>query len=221
MTLRIYQKNLNLKFLFSNILLIFYRECRVMANVKKCPLCGGDVINNYCFSCGIDLPDEENLISKTDPEPIRNNRPVMTAEPENYPNIKVTGEQHNHTANPGFNTHERYNENAQSGNNTNSNNQSYYNTNNGYENNGFNQYRSDSRRPTAFSAWAENYAKLSMGEKFKRYWWYILLIVLIPGGWAVAGLAAIVTAVSQTGKGVKRFVADQILLALIAIFILF
>lgn len=29
--------------------------------VKKCPLCGGSVKNNYCDSCGYSLPDEEDI----------------------------------------------------------------------------------------------------------------------------------------------------------------
>lgn len=28
---------------------------------KKCPLCGGNVKNNYCDSCGYSLPDEEDI----------------------------------------------------------------------------------------------------------------------------------------------------------------
>lgn len=29
--------------------------------MKKCPLCGGNVKNNYCDSCGYSLPDEEDI----------------------------------------------------------------------------------------------------------------------------------------------------------------
>jgi hypothetical protein len=175
-----------------------------MANVKKCPLCGGDVINNYCFSCGIDLPDEEELIAKTDPEPIRTNRTVKTAEPknyrENYPNIKVAEEHFNQ------NQHQEFD--------TSSNNQNdYYNNQN--------QNYNSSHRPSAFENWAENYSHLKFGDKLRRYWWYILLIALLPGAWSIAALTGFIIMVSQTSRAAKRFAVEQFILAVAALFILF
>lgn len=60
---------------------------------KTCPLCGGKLKNNYCESCGYDVPDDDDLSAVYDMEPendafgeqVRKVFPEVQAE-EIYPN---------------------------------------------------------------------------------------------------------------------------------------
>ena len=36
---------------------------------KTCPLCGGKLKNNYCESCGYDVPEDDDLSALYDMEP--------------------------------------------------------------------------------------------------------------------------------------------------------
>jgi hypothetical protein len=56
-----------------------------MAAIGKCPNCGGDVLDGYCYACGVQVAEEKapNSGAQTD-----------YADPQNgYPNIKVADDE--------------------------------------------------------------------------------------------------------------------------------
>jgi hypothetical protein len=188
-----------------------------MAQVKKCPLCGGDVLGNYCFSCGIDLPDEEELSRRANPEPVRQQSTqnpesarsqntqtpgaVMTEEASDYPRVKVADNGW-HTS-PGYTSPGYTPPPEQSGQ---------------YQQAGQYQQSGQAGRTSGFAAWAERYAAMGFGEKLRRYWWYILIMVFIPGLWLPTGIIGLVNVLSSS-KAAQKFGGDHLLLALIALFV--
>jgi hypothetical protein len=52
--------------------------------VRKCPMCGGDVVGDVCFSCGFELPDEEITPKAHLHEPETVYPEVITAEKGRY-----------------------------------------------------------------------------------------------------------------------------------------
>jgi hypothetical protein len=63
--------------------------------VRKCPMCGGDVVGDVCFTCGFELPDEKTMSSEHIPEPETVYSEVMTAEKGRYtppPRVKTVDE---------------------------------------------------------------------------------------------------------------------------------
>jgi hypothetical protein len=63
--------------------------------VRKCPMCGGDVVGDVCFSCGFELPDEEAMTSAHIPEPETVYAEVVTDEKSRYtppPRVKTVNE---------------------------------------------------------------------------------------------------------------------------------
>jgi hypothetical protein len=60
-----------------------------MAKIRKCPRCGEDVIGDYCFSCGYEMPAE--AVREAAAEEHRTQQSVDTTDyiPPVYPKIKV------------------------------------------------------------------------------------------------------------------------------------
>jgi hypothetical protein len=59
-----------------------------MATTAKCPNCGGDVLDGYCYACGIEVAMPEAVTNET-----YQNTHAAYAEPQAdnvYPNIEVT-----------------------------------------------------------------------------------------------------------------------------------
>jgi hypothetical protein len=73
-----------------------------MSKIRKCPICGGDVIGDYCFSCGYELPKEDEIAASNNPEPKR------SYDDQNY------AEHGNDRRNMGVQAHSNVGANAQS-----------------------------------------------------------------------------------------------------------
>jgi hypothetical protein len=311
-----------------------------MSKIRKCPICGGDVIGDYCFSCGYKLPEEEKIAAKNNPEPARTNTsnsefrggevyPGGAANPQNTPqefagthsntnaNLRHSGSRSGGSAsqegvwhsgsgssesvsqegvwhsgsrpresiygtpgasqgykpgaNPGSNPNysRRPNQNygyagPSSGgftpepeqNYTNSNNSNYAYTDTAYTETanpedypkirvtgvGSNS-RSYSRRThdrqnqnydyrydganagngtqSRFKRFTERYARMTFGEKLRKYWWYILLVLF--GFMFIPLITGIITFASQSShpdRSTRKFAVEQLILAAIGLLLL-
>jgi hypothetical protein len=105
-----------------------------MAHIRKCPNCGGDVLDGYCYACGITVA----------PEPVKETEIPKTsyAEPETvYPHIEIADDII-------------------------------------YE------------KPIEEDFYTK-YNKMTFGEKMGKYWWFVLLSLLLPVFWLVPLFMAI------------------------------
>jgi hypothetical protein len=205
-----------------------------MAQIKKCPLCGGDVLGNYCFSCGVDLPDEEELSRRANPEPARQYNSTQTpgavvteeANRSDYPRVEVADNGW-HTSSGSANSP---NSNINANNNTAYRTPGYtpppeqfgqYQQSGQFQQSGQSgQYQQSGQagQTSGFAAWSERYVTMGFGEKFRRYWWYIILMLLVPGLWIVPGIVGLVGVVNSN-RAAQKFGGEQLILALIGLFI--
>lgn len=160
---------------------------------KTCPLCGGKLKNNYCESCGYDVPDDDEDLSAVydmDPEndafgdTVREITPEVQAE-EIYPNrpagykpayeqpkFKVRDEE-------GKTVHQnQYNQPPPSpfaGQNANNGSGSASPPPSPFANNG-----TGSPPPSPFANGGQQAFADDVKEFAKRYWWVWLLLFLLP-----------------------------------------
>jgi hypothetical protein len=130
-----------------------------MATIQKCPNCGGDVLDGYCYACGIEVT------ASKDAEEVK----TTYAEPEtNYPHIKVEDITYEKPLEEDFYT--RYN-------------------------------------------------KMIFGEKMGKYWWFVLLSLLLPAFWLVPLFIAIGNLFFYKTEKLK-FIGELALLALAGVILL-
>jgi hypothetical protein len=190
-----------------------------MEKIQKCPRCGEDIIGGYCFSCGYELP-EEPVMQQAVPH---GGKPQQSAEtdsyvPPVYPEVHVANDNayRNNTANDySYRNNNAADDNAYRYNNT-ANNNAY--GNNGANNNSYG-YNPGGGASSGFMRFTETYSHMSFGEKFKHYWWYILLACLVPGLWLMPGVVGVATGLSHGDRPSKIFAGEQILLAIVGLII--
>ncbi|MDR0946193.1 MAG: hypothetical protein LBM87_00400 [Ruminococcus sp.] len=170
-----------------------------MTNIRKCPLCGGDVLGKTCFSCGFEFPDEKTMRDKHDFEPddivLQPSAEDILPPPRYFdvdykaadyaaPNIKVAPHQQNAYTPPP----RAYAPPPQ----------------NTYQNSSFDDF-------------CQRYSEMSLGQKFKKYWWAVVVGLLVSGIFPI--IAAI--AVKLFGKSDRKnaLIGDLILLGILSIFI--
>ncbi|MDR0943084.1 MAG: hypothetical protein LBM41_00940 [Ruminococcus sp.] len=136
-----------------------------MAHIQKCPNCGGDVLDGYCYACGIEVaPQEEQSggyphIQTDFAEP-----PPQT----DRPNIKVEDIVYEKPIEEDFYT---------------------------------------------------KYNKMSFGDKMGKYWWFVLLSLLLPTFWLVPLFIVIGNLFFYKHEKLK-FIAELALLALVGVILL-
>jgi hypothetical protein len=139
-----------------------------MTSIQKCPRCGADVLDGYCYSCGIELPPREpdepqitNSAPQTaygEPQNIHHEQHTAYSEPQTvYPNIKVTDDIV-------------------------------------YE------------KPIQEDFFTK-YNRMTFGDKFGKYWWFILLSILFPGFWLVPAFIGAASLLSYK-KEKSRFILE-------------
>ena len=200
---------------------------------KTCPLCGGKLKNNYCESCGYDVPDDDDLSALYDMNPendafgevVREITPEVQAE-EIYPNrpagFDTAYEQPKFKVrdNEGKTVHQNYRNQTpppspfagQNGSNG-----SAYGTppNTGAQNNGGNYvpppspYANQGNR-SGQSGQQRQFA--DAGEFVKAYWWLLLLAFLVP----IVGIILLAT----VGKQIEQKYRGIIIAAIVLGFIL-
>jgi hypothetical protein len=125
-----------------------------MAHIRKCPNCGGDVLDGYCYACGIEVKE-----IKTD-----------YAEPETiYPHIEIADDIV-------------------------------------YE------------KPIEEDFYTK-YNKMTFGDKMGKYWWFVLLSLLLPAFWLVPLFMAIGNLFFYKREKLK-FISELALLALVGVILL-
>lgn len=174
---------------------------------KTCPLCGGKLKNNYCESCGYDVPDDDGLSALYDMDPendafgetVREITPEVQAE-EIYPNrpagFDIAYEQPNFKVrdNDGKTVHQNYRNQTpppppfagQNGGNGGA-----YGAppNTGAQNNGgnyvpppspFANNGTGSPPPSPFANGGQQAFADDVKEFAKKYWWIWILLFLLP-----------------------------------------
>jgi hypothetical protein len=63
------------------------------------------------------------------------------------------------------------------------------------------------------------YNRMNFGEKFGKYWWFVLLSLLLPLFWLVPALIGAVSVLSYKSEK-RKFIVDLFALALIGLIIL-
>ncbi|MDE5991449.1 MAG: hypothetical protein K2G87_00210 [Oscillospiraceae bacterium] len=193
---------------------------------KTCPLCGGKLKNNYCESCGYDVPDDDDLSALYDMNPendafgevVREITPEVQSE-EIYPNrpagFDTAYEQPKFKVrdNEGKTVHRNYQNQTPppspfAGQNTG--NGGAYGTppNTGAQNNGGNYVPPPS--PFANQGGQTQYA--DVGEFVKDKWWLLLLSFLVP----LVGIILLAT----TGKQLEQKYRSIVIAAIVLGFIL-
>jgi hypothetical protein len=171
-----------------------------LSNIRKCPLCGGDVLGKTCFSCGFEFPDEKTMRDKHDFEPDdivlqpsaedilpppRYFDPDYKAPNDIAPNIKVAdSRQKSYTPPPA----------------------------------GYAPPPPNSYQGSAFDDFCQRFSEMSFGQKLKKYWWALVLGLLINGIFPI--IAAIGIQVGSKSQYKKDLVATLVLLGVISLFVL-
>lgn len=198
---------------------------------KNCPLCGGKLKNNYCESCGYDVPDDDEDLSAIydmDPENdafgevIREITPEVQAE-EIYPNrpagfdtayeqpkFKVRDEE-------GKTVHQNYQNQSPPPSpfaGQNANNGGAYGTppNAGAQNNGGNYVPPPSPFANRWNGSGQPKQYATAGDFVKDYWWMLLLSFLIP----IVGIILLAT----IGKSIDQKYRGIVIAAIVLGFIL-
>ncbi|MDR0986766.1 MAG: hypothetical protein LBL98_03590 [Ruminococcus sp.] len=139
-----------------------------MAQIQKCPQCGGDVLDGYCYSCGIEVQPAKTAYR----EPQTAQQATQTAynEPQTvYPNIKVTDD-----------------------------------------------IVYEKPAPEDFYT---RYNKMTFGDKFAKYWWFILLSVLLPFFWFIPAIMVAGSFFSYKSEKLK-FITDLGILSIVGLLFL-
>lgn len=193
---------------------------------KKCPLCGGNVKNNYCDSCGYSLPDEEDIsalynydpsdypqeepaIREITPEHITDeiypNRPepmefkVREEEKKESPFVNPYAEQNNGVGNANANTHEAnpYANNTPNQNGGQSPFAGTYANNNPPQNQ--NPYANGNFKPYTNP---NSSSPGDFSECMKKYWWMLLIAFFAP----IIGIILLVVLGNNFDKKFKNFI---------------
>jgi 4-amino-4-deoxy-L-arabinose transferase-like glycosyltransferase len=205
-----------------------------MAGVRKCPKCGGDVLDGYCYSCGIELPQTaqpqiiepqtdyyEPRTSYNEPQPGYREPQRSYNEPQNNyntqpgyrePQRSYNEQQNNYNAQPGYREPQRsYNE-PQS---------SYSKPQSGYSEPVYPNVKVTDDivydKPVVEDFFTK-YNKMTFGQKFGKYWWFVLLSLLLPVFWLVPLFIALGTLITYK-KEKSRFLFDLFGLALVGLLI--
>ncbi|MDR0992724.1 MAG: hypothetical protein LBL87_07535 [Ruminococcus sp.] len=150
--------------------------------VKKCPMCGGDVVGDVCFSCGFELPNEAEMTSERIPEPKTVYAESFTDTKCGYvppPRVKIADEGES---------------------------PSYL----GYESEYSYSYGS-------FEDFCDRYNKMSFSEKMGKYWWAMLILLLLPA--ALPLIAGIILTFAAKTPAVRKFAGSVIILGVISLFV--
>jgi hypothetical protein len=210
-----------------------------MENILKCPVCGGDVIGEYCFSCGVAVTGDE-MKPSPEAEPPSQARVDLAYDPD-YPKVHVMpdgnsaqgsfgGGGQNSFGGGGQGTfgnsgHGTYRSSPHGSYTKAGNSREQYDYQNNYQNENPNDNYSprwqDAPPQTGFTGFTQAYSEMSFGTKFGKYWWYILLTVLVPGLWLLPALVGVITSITHSDAPSKHFAGEQILLAVVGLFLFF
>jgi hypothetical protein len=165
-----------------------------LANIRKCPLCGGDVLGKTCFSCGYEFPDEKTMRETHDFEP---DEPALMPEPEDIlppprfydkdyeaPRVKVAENRQNGYVPPPYSGDQK---SAYSGKNA------------------------------TFDDFCRNFSEMTFGQKLKKYWWAVLLSLMITG--VIPIVAAVGIKIFSKSKYSNDLVTSLLLLGVISFFV--
>lgn len=192
---------------------------------KTCPLCGEKLKNNYCESCGYDVPDDDDLSAVYDMEPendafgeqVREVVPEVQAE-EIYPNrpagYKTAYEQPNFKVrnNEGKTVRQNYQSPYGQQNQNNQNNQSPPPSPFAQQNGSGNAIPPPSPFANQGNGSGQSGQFATTGDFVKAYWWLLLLSFLLP----ILGIILYAT----VGKPIEQKYKGIIIAAIILGFIL-
>lgn len=197
---------------------------------KTCPLCGGKLKNNYCDSCGYDVPEDDDLSAVYDMEPendafgeqVREITPDVQTE-EIYPNrepprFKVRDEdgrtvQQNYQNPPPYANNGNYGGQAQGT-------AGQYSGNAGtpppspYANNGTGYQPPPSPFASGTSGGQQTFAD-EVKEFAQKYWWVWLLLFLLPWWMCIIAFVSLCKNNSVIGQKYRRVLVLSFVAALI------
>ncbi|MDE7302806.1 MAG: hypothetical protein K2N60_05755 [Oscillospiraceae bacterium] len=197
---------------------------------KTCPLCGGKLKNNYCESCGYDVPnDDEGLSAIYDMDPendafgevVREITPEVQSE-EIYPNrpagFDTAYEQPKFKVrdNEGKTVHQNYRNQSPppppfAGQNAGNGGAYGAPPNTGAQNNGGNYVPPPSPFANQGNGSGQSKQYATAGDFVKDYWWMLLLSFLAP----IVGIILLVTIGKQIDQKYRGIVIAAIVLGFI------
>jgi hypothetical protein len=165
-----------------------------MSHIQKCPQCGGDVLDGYCYSCGIELPK----VTNSEPQAAHH-------EPQNTYNGQQTaynGQQASYNSQQAAYTGQQTAYTGQQA--------AYSEPQTVYPNiKVTDDIIYEKPIPEDFFT---GYNKMNFGEKLAKYWWFVLLSVLLPAFWLIPAVIAGVSLISYKKEKV-RFILELFALA--------
>jgi hypothetical protein len=177
--------------------------------VRKCPICGSDVIGDTCFTCGFEMKNEDEITVGHIPEPKQS---------ESYPGARSANSATNsagysggyetapHAVGGGFteapNTRVKYAENYSDAPRV----EVVYPSNKG----NYAPPQSD------FDMFCEHVANMTFSEKLEKYWWVTLLSLFLPA--ALTIIPAIILMLFKN-KSVRKVGQTLLILGIISLFV--
>jgi hypothetical protein len=180
--------------------------------VRKCPICGSDVIGDTCFTCGFEMKNEDEITVGYIPEPRQSDS--YPGAQSGYSNAQYSNSAANsggyetapHAVGGGFteapNTRVKYAENYSDAPRV----EVVYPNNKG----NYVPPQSD------FDMFCEHIANMTFSEKLEKYWWVVLISLFLPA--ALTIIPAIILMIFKN-KSVRKLGQNLLVLGIISMFV--